>query len=55
MCPVDFGDGYGTGWIYQFGYENDVINANNAGITEEYSDWSFGVTRKISDLDNFKQ
>ena len=55
MCPVDFGDGYGTGWIYQFGYENDVINANNAGITEEYSDWSFGVTRKISNLDNFKQ
>ena len=55
MCPVDFGEGYGTGWIYQFGYENDVINANNAGITEEYSDWSFGVTRKISNLDNFKQ
>jgi len=55
MCPVDFGEGYGTGWIYQFGYENDVINANNAGITEEYSDWSFGVTRKISDLDNFRQ
>ena len=55
MCPVDFGEGYGAGWIYQFGYENDEINANNAGITEEYSDWSFGVTRKISDLDSFKQ
>ena len=55
MCPVDFGEGYGTGWIYQFGYENDVINAGNAGITEEYSDWSFGVTRKINDQDNFRQ
>jgi len=54
-CPVDFGDGYGTGWIFQFGYDNDVRNAGNAGIEGEHSNWSFGVVRKISDQDNFRQ
>ena len=54
-CPVDFGDGYGTGWIFQFGYDNDVRNAGNAGIEGEHSNWSFGVVRKISDQDNFKE
>jgi len=54
-CPVDFGDGYGTGWIFQFSYDNDVRNAGNAGIEGEHSNWSFGVVRKISDQDNFRQ
>ena len=32
ICPIDFGGKYGRGWLYQFGYENDVRNAENAGV-----------------------
>ena len=54
ICPIDFGGNYGRGWLYQFGYENDVRNAENAGVVAPYSIESFGVTRELTSSDAFR-
>ena len=55
ICPIEFGGDYGMGWLFQFGYENDVRNADQLGISTPYSDWSFGVNRELSGADKFKR
>lgn len=54
ICPIDFGGNYGKGWLYQFGYENDVRNAENAGVVAPYAIESFGVTRELTSSDAFR-
>ncbi|MAR94777.1 MAG: hypothetical protein CMD46_00190 [Gammaproteobacteria bacterium] len=49
LCPIDFGDDYGTGFIFAFSYENDEFNGNDLGT--EYQSQFFGTVRKITDND----
>jgi len=49
LCPIDFGPGYGAGFAFSFGYENDDYNGND--LPDGYSSNSFGTVRKILDTD----
>lgn len=49
LCPVDFGPGFGAGFAFSFGYENDEYNGND--LPDGYSSNSFGTVRKILDVD----
>lgn len=48
ICPIDFGGSYGTGFVFEFGYENEAVN-NEGG--SDYSSNMFATVRKINELD----
>jgi hypothetical protein len=48
MCPINFGGSYGTGFVFESGYENEDIN-NKGG--SDYAAVMFGTVRKLNELD----
>ena len=48
ICPIDFGGSYGTGFVFEFGYENEAVN--NSGASD-YASNMFGTVRKLNELD----
>ena len=48
LCPIDFGPGYGIGFSFAFGYENNEYNGNDL---TDYSHNFYGTVRKIVDTD----
>tara|TARA_B110000208_G_scaffold112255_1_gene138319 strand:+ start:76 stop:2421 length:2346 start_codon:yes stop_codon:yes gene_type:complete len=51
-CPIDFGGSYGTGFVFEFPYENEAVNNSANGIAnEDYAASMFGMVRKLNELD----
>ena len=48
LCPIDFGGNYGTGFVFDFSYENEAVN-NEGGI--DYQSNMFATVRKVNELD----
>ncbi|MDA8933888.1 VCBS repeat-containing protein [Gammaproteobacteria bacterium] len=48
LCPIDFGGNYGTGFVFDFAYENEAVN-NEGG--SDYSSNMFATVRKVNELD----
>ena len=52
VCPIDFGGGYGKGFVFSFGYENEDVNGNKMVVPyTDYAPSMFGTVRKLNDLD----
>lgn len=51
-CPIPFGAPYGSGLIFEFGYENEAVNNRSSNLSsEDYSVSMFGTIRKLNELD----